>query len=458
MTTHEDLWKTLEDLTHEQFKGFKWFLQQPNIHEGFSAISVAQLEKADRQDTVDLMVQRFYLHGALDLTMKNLEKISRNDLVQGLLHTSSRGKDLKNFGSVPLNTDYERKKAKLGETKDEIKLMIQERKKMIREINRSAEFSSKSADRHIADSKQSSAVLQHSVERSLDNLIREIKEKQETALKEAKGIIKELEQEISKLTKRSAEVEQLSHTEDHPDFLQSFSSLNAIPHTKNWKEISVTPPTYGTSVGKAVIELEEILKKEKEKLFSKAKLKRVQQFAKDVTLDPDTANASLILSDDRKEVYCGDVTQSLPDNPERFNPAINVLGKQSFSSGRFYYEVQVKGKTSWDLGVVKESIVRKGSILASPENGYWTICLREGDKYKASAANISVKKPLNKVGVFVDYEKGLVSFHDVDSAELIHNFTDCSFTEKLYPFFSPSRHYNGRNSTPLIISTVNYSD
>lgn len=178
-----------------------------------------------------------------------------------------------------------------------------------------------------------------------------------------------------------------------------------------------------------------------------------------MTLDPDTANPFLVLSDDGKQVHCGNVEQKVPDSPKRFNTACNVLGKQSFSSGRFYYEVQVEGMTSWDLGVVKGSINRKGSITASPASGFWTICLRKGSKYKSAAVYLSVKHPLRTVGVFVDYEKRSVSFYDVDSADCIHQFDDCCFTdEKLYPFFSPSRGDGGKNSTPLVISAVRYGD
>ncbi|XP_054480325.1 pyrin-like [Anoplopoma fimbria] len=459
MMAAHDLWKTLEDLSEEQFKQFKWFLKQDDIPKGFSAIAVARLEGADRQDTVDLMVQKYPRTGALERTMSILEEISRNDLKQRLFNTlNSRRKELKNHDSAPLNCEYGRMKSKLEKTEDEIKLMIQERQKKILEINSSEEFNSKSADRHIADSEQVYAVMQQSVIDSLAHLNLAIKEKRETTKKQAKGFIQELEQEISELTKRGAEVEQLSRTPDHPDFLQNFSSLNAIPPTKNWTEVSVTPASYGGSVGAAVNQLVETLSKEKEKLIAKFKLRRVQQFAKDVTLDPDTANANLILSDDGKKVYCGDAIQNLPDNPEIFNRAINVLGKESFSSGRFYYEVQVKGKTSWDLGVVKETVNRKGSISASPDNGYWTICLRKGNQYNAHAVNLTVKNQPEKVGVFVDYDKGLVCFYDVDSEDLIHRFTDCSFTEKLYPFFSPGRHFDGKNATPLIISPVNYND
>ncbi|KAJ4924950.1 hypothetical protein JOQ06_003898, partial [Pogonophryne albipinna] len=336
----EELWKTLLDLKEDEFKHFKWFLEQENLLEGFSGIPVSRLEMADRKDTVDLMVQNYQDDGARELTKNILEKIGRNDLVSVLVR-----KDLKNH-----------EKEQLAETKAEIKQMIQERQKRIDEISRSAEISSKSADRHIADSRQAFEVLQKSVERSLDNLIEDIEKKQETSRKQAEGFIGGLEKEISELTKRT--------------------------------------------------------------------------------------NAYLVLSDDMKRVYCGDVEQSLPDNPERCDPSRSVLGKQSFSSGRFYYEVLVKGKSSWDLGVVKGAIARKGKIHARPQDGYWTICLREGNKYQASAEYLKVKRQPERVGVFVDYERGSVYFYDVDSTDLIHNFTDCAFTEKLYPFFSPGLHYD----------------
>uniref|UniRef100_A0A3Q2QIZ2 Ret finger protein-like 4A n=1 Tax=Fundulus heteroclitus TaxID=8078 RepID=A0A3Q2QIZ2_FUNHE len=190
-------------------------------------------------------------------------------------------------------------------------------------------------------------------------------------------------------------------------------------------------------------------------------LNRVQQCAVDVTLDPHTANPWLILSDDGKQVHCGNKRKKLPDNPERFSHCINVLGQQSFSSGRFYFEVQVKGKTDWDLGVSRESINRKGDITLSPQDGFWTVGLRNRNEYLASAGPpvcLHVQPGPEKVGVFVDYKEGLVSFYNVNAAALIYSFTGCSFTEKLYPFFSPCLNDGGQNSAPLIICTVNQPD
>ncbi|XP_076144499.1 E3 ubiquitin-protein ligase TRIM21-like [Alosa pseudoharengus] len=177
----------------------------------------------------------------------------------------------------------------------------------------------------------------------------------------------------------------------------------------------------------------------------------------DVTLDPDTAQAKLILSADGKQVRHGDTQQSVPDNPKRFSPVICVLGKQGFSTGRFYYEVQVKGKTDWALGVARESITKKGKISLSPKNGYWTIWLYNGTEYEALASPsvpLSLKEKPQRVGVFVDYEAGLVSFYDADCWYHLYSYANVTFTEKLYPFFYPGVNNGGKNSSPLIISSV----
>ncbi|XP_027034214.2 zinc-binding protein A33-like isoform X2 [Tachysurus fulvidraco] len=186
-------------------------------------------------------------------------------------------------------------------------------------------------------------------------------------------------------------------------------------------------------------------------------LKRIQQYAVDVTLDPDTAHPDLILSADGKQVTHGDKRQNLPDTTQRFNTYVNVLGKQSFSSGRIYYEVQVRGKTDWDLGVATENINRKGYITLTPPNGFWTVTLRNENQYQACAGPsvpLTLREKVEVVGVFVDYEEGLVSFYDVKSSSHIYSFTGQPFTEKLYPYFSPCNNGGGKNSAPLIISPV----
>ncbi|XP_068459401.1 E3 ubiquitin-protein ligase TRIM21-like isoform X5 [Clinocottus analis] len=368
--------------------------------------------------------------------------------------------DHKNHDVVTLKEEYEGKKAELKKTDDEIQQMIQKRRLKIQEIKHSVELSEEDGNKEIAGGVQVFTALKESVERSQAELIHTIKEKQRKTEKQAEGFIKELEQEICELKKRSTEVEQLSLSEDHLHLLQSSRTLKAAPPTKNWTGVRVSPPSYEGTLRRALNQLEETLSNQMKKLLEIA-LKRVQQSAVDVTLDPDTAHPKLILSDDGKQVKHGDAKKNLPNYQERFDTCVNVLAKQSFSSGRFYFEVQVKGKTKWDLGVVRESINRKGSITPTPQKGFWTIWLRNENQYYAlddPPVRLSLRSGPQKVGVFVDYEEGLVSFHDVDAAALIYSFTGCCFTEKLYPFFSPCLNVGGKNSAPLIISPVNHTE
>ncbi|XP_028442134.1 E3 ubiquitin-protein ligase TRIM39-like isoform X1 [Perca flavescens] len=356
----------------------------------------------------------------------------------------------------PQNEEYEAKKAELWKTGAEIQQVIQKRRLKIQEIKHSVELSDEDADREIAEGVQVVTALKESVERSQAELIEMIQEKKRTTKQPAEGFITELEQEISELQKRSTEVEQLLQSEDQQHLLQSFTSLNAVPPTKDWTEVNVHSPSYEGFVRRAVTQLEETLSEHMKKLF-RVELKRFQQSAVDVTLDPDTAHPKLILSDDGKQVHDSDVRKNLPDNPKRFFNYVFVLAKQSFSSGRFYYEVQIQGKTAWTLGVARESVNRMVSTLPTPQDGYWAIWLRNDNDYLAlddPTVLLSLKSRPQKVGVFVDYEEGLVSFYDVDAAALIYSFTGCSFTEKLYPFFSPEPNYGGKNSAPLIISPV----
>ncbi|XP_008296157.1 E3 ubiquitin-protein ligase TRIM39-like [Stegastes partitus] len=362
---------------------------------------------------------------------------------------------------IPLKEQFERKKSELGRKESEIHRMIQERRQKIQELKHLAKLSKETAEREMADSAQIFTALIQALETAQAELIGTIDKKQKATENEARRFIQELEEDISELMRRRAEVEQLSRSKDHLHFLQSFSSLGAPQCTKDWSDVHVDVPSYEETVKAAVDQLEEMFGKEMPRLLREAKLNRVQQFMVDVTLDPVTAHGALVLSDDGKQVHHSVVKKNLPDNGERFNPSCCVLGKQSFSSGRFYFEVEVKGKTRWTLGVAKASIKRKGIIPLCPENGHWTVWLKNTDEYAAlvgSPLHLSVKTKLQKVGVFVDYEEGLVSFYDVDAADLLYSFTGCCFTDKLFPFFSPGLNNDGINSAPMVISAATRTD
>ncbi|XP_060765202.1 E3 ubiquitin-protein ligase TRIM39-like [Neoarius graeffei] len=362
--------------------------------------------------------------------------------------------DHKNHNTVPIEEESGERKTQLGKTQTDVQQKIQVRLKKIQEIKHSVELSKCDRSKEKADSVEVFTALIRSIERSQAELLEVMEEKQRAAERQAEGLIKELEQEITVLKRRDTELEQLSHTEEHLHLLQIYSSVCSPPHTKNWTEISINTRLSGDTVRTALSQLQQTLNEKLTKTLNKlkeAELKRIQQYAVDVTLDPDTAHPKLILSADGKQVTCGDKRQKLPNTPQRFNQYLGVVGKQSFSSGRFYYEVQVRGKTKWLLGVVSENINRKGWITLRPQYGLWTVGLGGENEYWAfaePAVRLPLREKVETVGVFVDYEEGLVSFYDVKSRSHIYSFIGQSFTEKLYPYFNPE------DSAPLIISPV----
>uniref|UniRef100_A0A3Q2E7R6 B30.2/SPRY domain-containing protein n=1 Tax=Cyprinodon variegatus TaxID=28743 RepID=A0A3Q2E7R6_CYPVA len=153
-----------------------------------------------------------------------------------------------------------------------------------------------------------------------------------------------------------------------------------------------------------------------------------------VILDPNTANGYLYLSDDLTSVRNGDTKQQLPDNPERNGFYVWVFGSEGFSSGKHSWEVEVGDLPHWYVGLVKESVDRKGDFKFLPENGIIRLGLYKG-KYAESLANIiKVKKSLQRIRVQLDYDRGEVSFYDPEDMSHIYTHRD-TFTEKLFPYF-----------------------
>ncbi|XP_067228376.1 E3 ubiquitin-protein ligase TRIM21-like isoform X3 [Chanodichthys erythropterus] len=383
-----------------------------------------------------------------------LEMFCRDD--QTCVCLSCSEGEHRTHNTVPIEEESREKKNQLVQTQIDVYQIIQDRMKKIQEIKHSIELRKRNTEKEKSSSVELFTDLIRSIERCQSEQLKMMEEQQKAAEKQSEDLIKELQQEITELKKRNTELEQISHNDDHLHLIQMNSSLCSRPHNKNWTKIRIDSDVNVNSLYRALT----LLKKTQETLNEKiiqTELKFVQKFAVGVTLDPDTANHHLYLSDDGKQVSRGDIKQVVPKNPERFNKACCVLAKQGFSSGRFYYEVQVKGKTGWELGVIRESINRKGEIILSPEDGFWTVILENENEYSACEnppVSLSLKVKPEKVGVFVDYEEGLVSFYDVDSRSLIYSFTGQTFTDKLYPYFNPGDNDKGKTSCPLIITPV----
>uniref|UniRef100_A0A671T4Q3 E3 ubiquitin-protein ligase TRIM39-like n=1 Tax=Sinocyclocheilus anshuiensis TaxID=1608454 RepID=A0A671T4Q3_9TELE len=346
--------------------------------------------------------------------------------------TFSKRPDLKINTALREVAQLFQKKSSLSKSEQ----MILDRIKKIQDSKYFAELRNKSTARVKAAYAELFSDLMRSIKRCQAELLEMMEEKQKAAQKQDEELIQELQQEITELKMRNTELDHLLHTEHHLQLLQIDPSLCSPPHTRNWPEISMNTGVSVETLRRALTQLQETLDQ------------KLSQTV-DVTLDPDTAHPKLILSNDGKQVRHGDIKHELPDYPERFNYS------------RFYIEVQLKRKSQWDLGVARESINRKGKIRVSPQDGFWTVALRNGDEYWACAdpcVYLSLRVKPQKVGVFVDYEEGLVSFYDVESRSHIYSFTAQSFTNRLYSYFCSFPDDTGKDSASMIISPVNYNE
>ncbi|KAM7079763.1 LOW QUALITY PROTEIN: E3 ubiquitin-protein ligase TRIM7-like [Ciconia maguari] len=161
----------------------------------------------------------------------------------------------------------------------------------------------------------------------------------------------------------------------------------------------------------------------------------------DLSLDPDTANPYLVLSEDKRSVRLRSAPQELPANPKRFDYSFCVLAAEGFIAGRHYWEVEVGDGESWVLGAARESVRRKEKIDFAPEEGIWAVGLNwKGKNWDQYQAFTSPETPLSlcerprKIGVYLDYEGGWVAFYNADNMAPIFTFT-AAFTEKIFPFF-----------------------
>ena len=125
-------------------------------------------------------------------------------------------------------------------------------------------------------------------------------------------------------------------------------------------------------------------------------------------------------------------------SPGRFTVSPCILGRESFSSGRHYFEVDVGEGTGWDVGVCMESVQRDTSLKQEPQAGFWALRLCAKDGYVALTwprTPLRLGEQPLVVGVLLDCEAGVVSFYSVTSGSHIFTFPKASFSDALRPYF-----------------------
>ncbi|XP_028842259.1 tripartite motif-containing protein 35-like [Denticeps clupeoides] len=173
-----------------------------------------------------------------------------------------------------------------------------------------------------------------------------------------------------------------------------------------------------------------------------------------VTLDPNTAHPCLTLSDNLTALHYSSFTHSLPSSPQRFRMSAEVLGSTGFNSGTHHWDVEVEGNNDWILGVAYGSVKRNEEISARPENGFWTMCLRDG-VFRAMTSPptaLEVHGKPQRIRVKLDWERGEVSFSDPTEVTILFTFTH-TFVEDIFPYFY-TQNEDPLRIVPTIVSTT----
>ncbi|XP_058479652.1 E3 ubiquitin-protein ligase TRIM39-like isoform X1 [Solea solea] len=387
---------------------------------------------------------------------KHLGKFCKDDQIPVCVKCTER--DHKYHNIVPIEKESNKVKSQVKKTSAEYEQMIEARIKKHEEIKTSVERSRQQKAQEVQTSVQVFTKVISAIERNQALLIEEIEKKQEEAERRAEESVKELEQEIRELERRRSELQALENSDDPLYLLQMFPQMSSPLATRDWSVVTFHSDIHIGQVRKAFSQLVEVCQTLENKLLGD-EVDKITQYAVNVTLDPATAAGWLSLSADKKKVSISNRPRKLllPNEPRRFDSCVSVLGKQSFTSGRHYWVVQVGDKTDWDLGVARESINTKGAITVRPDCGFWAICRRKGGSLSACAGpsvTLNLQETPQKVGIFVDYEEGSVSFFDAEAKSHVYTYSGCTFTEPLYPYFNPCLHDNGKNTAPLVICPV----
>uniref|UniRef100_A0A8C7KSV2 Tripartite motif-containing protein 16-like n=1 Tax=Oncorhynchus kisutch TaxID=8019 RepID=A0A8C7KSV2_ONCKI len=360
--------------------------------------------------------------------------------------------DHKGHDTVSAAAERTEKQSQLGMSQQKLQQRIQEREKELKELQQAVESLKHSAQAAVEDSDRIFTELIHSIERRCSEVKELIKDQEKAQVSQADGLLEQLEQEIAELRRRNTELEQLSHTEDHIHFLQSYLSLSSPSVSSDSPSIDKRPQFLGDvkmAVSDVREKLEDFLKGEWIKISTivnsvndvlspePKNREHFLQYSCQLTLDPNTAQKSLSLSEgNRKVTVVNAVNDPNPDHPDRFTDWWQVLCREGLS-GRCYWEVEGHHGTVFTAVSYKD--ISRIRMVNDSRFGYndksWGLeCSSNGYHFRHNNIETKVSGPQStRVGVYLDHKAGTLSFYSIsDTMTLLHT-VETTFTKPLYP-------------------------
>ncbi|XP_061585417.1 tripartite motif-containing protein 16-like isoform X2 [Cololabis saira] len=352
-------------------------------------------------------------------------------------------------------------------SRQQIQQEIQVREKDVKLLQQEVEAINQSADETVEDSEEIFTELISLLQKRSSDVKQQIRSQQETEVRRVGELEEKLQQEITDLKRRDAEMKQLSDTEDHNQFLHSCPSLSPFRPLTHSSSISIRPLRYFQDVTAAVSEvrgqLQDILRDmwtnvslavtEVDVLLSEPEPEPEPtsragflKYSCEITLDPNTVNTKLLLSEENRKVTLMKEHQSYSSHPDRFTRMFQVLSRESLT-GRHYWEVE-KTAGEVDVAVSYKNISRSGGWKESGF-GYndksWSLyCYSDSYEFFHNNITTSISGPQSsRIGVYLNHRAGVLSFYSVSGTMTLLHRVQTSFTQPLhagvwvYSEFSP---------------------
>ncbi|XP_033960517.1 E3 ubiquitin/ISG15 ligase TRIM25-like [Pseudochaenichthys georgianus] len=330
-----------------------------------------------------------------------------------------------------------------------IQQRIQDGEKEVKRLQQEVEAVNGSADKAVEDSEKTFTELIRLMEKRSSDVKQQVRSQQEREVSRVRELQEKLEQEISELKRRDAELKLLSHTEDHNQFLLSYSSsLPALSEATHSSSTNIRPLSYFEDVTAALSavrdKLQDVLREEwtnvsppeVDVLLSAAEPTTRAGFfrySQEITLDPNTANTLLLLSEGGRKATLMKQQQSYSSHPDRFTVYPQVLSRESLT-GRCYWEVEWRGEEV-HVAVAYKNIIRAGGECFFGYNDQsWSLaCFQNSYSFSHNRINTSVSGPQSsRVGVYLDHRAGVLSFYSVSETMTLLHRVQTTFTQPLH--------------------------
>uniref|UniRef100_A0A7N8XYF0 E3 ubiquitin/ISG15 ligase TRIM25-like n=1 Tax=Mastacembelus armatus TaxID=205130 RepID=A0A7N8XYF0_9TELE len=358
----------------------------------------------------------------------------------------------KGHDTVSAAAERTERQRELEGSRQKIQQRIQDREKDVKVLQQELETINGSPDKAVKDSEKLFTELIRLLEKRLSDVKQQIRSQQKTEGSRVKELQEKLEQEITELKRKDADLKQLSHTQDHIQFLHNYPSVSALSEPTDSSSINIRPLRYFEDVTAAVSELRDILQDILREKWTNISLVLTEvdvllpqpepktragflQYSQDITLDPNTAHTQLLLSEGNRKATVIFQQQSYSSHPDRFTYCRQVLSRESLT-GRCYWEVEWSRKRV-SVAVTYKNISRAGNLdkcrFGVNDKSWALFCRQNRYEFRYNKIKTPVSGPQSsRVGVYLDHRAGVLSFYSVSETMTLLHRVQTTFTQPLY--------------------------